>query len=121
MIIKKGNFQFGRRNISKYDLQNINDGEFWKKVLDLEDEGERIFTAARDIEAKDIVKACNLIQNSTMKYDEITQLIDEKRDYIVKAKFKYRRVTFLNWLIGFVIGVVASIIATWIWENFIHI
>lgn len=29
--------------------------------------------------------------------------------------------TFLNWLIGFVIGVVASIIATWIWENFIHI
>lgn len=24
-----------------------------------------------------IVKACNLIQDSTMKYDEITQLIDE--------------------------------------------
>lgn len=118
---KKREFSIWKKKYSKYDLQNINDGEFWKKVLDLEDEGERIFTAARDIEAKDIVKACNLIQNSTMKYDEITQLIDEKRDYIVKAKFKYRRVTFLNWLIGFVIGVVASIIATWIWENFIHI
>lgn len=113
---KKREFSRWKKKYSKYDLQNINDGRFWKRVLDLEDEGERIFTSARSIESKNIVKACELIQESTMKYDEIAQLIEKKRVLIVKAKFKYRRVTLLNWLIGFGIGVAASIIAAWIWE-----
>lgn len=113
---KKREFTRWKKKYLKYDLQNINDGEFWKKILDLEDEGERIFSSARSIESKDIVKACELIQESTMKYEEIKQLIDSRRVLIIKAKFKYRKVTLLNWLIGFAVGVVASIIATWIWE-----
>lgn len=51
-----------------------------------------------------------------MKYEEIKQLIDSRRVLIIKAKFKYRKVTLMNWLIGLAVGVVASIIATWIWE-----
>lgn len=66
---KKREFSRWKKKYSKYDLQNINDGEFWKKVLDLEDEGERIFASARNIEAKDNAKACDMIQESTMKYE----------------------------------------------------
>lgn len=89
-------------------------------MLSLEDEGESIFTSARSIEGKDITKACDLLQESTMKYDEITELINGKRIFIIKAKFKYRRVTAFNWLIGFIVGVIASIIATGIYECFTH-
>lgn len=117
---KKREFSRWKKKYSKYDLQNINDGEFWKKVLDMEDEGEKIFTHARETESKNIVEACNLIQESTLKYDQIMDLINEKRKYIVKAKFKYRRVTLLNWLIGFVIGIIASVIAAGIWECVIN-
>lgn len=113
---KKREFSRWKRKYSKYDLQNINDGKFWREVLELEDEGEKIFSYARSIEAKNITKACDLIQESTMKYDSITQLIDEKRDLIIKAEFKYIRITFLNWATGFGVGVLASIIATWIYE-----
>lgn len=119
---KRREFSKWKRKYSKYDLQGINDGEFWKEVLSLEDEGERIFASARSIEAKDIVGACDLIQESTMKYEKIEALINdgEKRKLIIKAKFKYRRVTVLNWLIGFAVGVIASIIAAWVWECIIH-
>ena len=120
---KKREFSRWKKKYNKYNLQDINDGMFWKKVLELEEEGEKIFSDARSVEAKNIVKACELIQDSTMKYEEITQLIDSKRskrELILKAKFKYVRVTFLNGIIGFIVGVVASVIATWIWECFIH-
>lgn len=113
---KKREFSRWKKKYSKYDLQNINDGEFWKSILDLEDEAEKIFASARNIESKDIVKACSMIQESTIKYEEIMTLIDDKRSYIVKAKFKYNRVTILNRLIGITVGIIASIIAAVIWE-----
>ena len=117
---KKREFSRWKKKYSKYDLQNINDGEFWKKVLDLEEEGESLFSSARSVEAKDIEKACDLWQESIAQYDKIMNMIDEKRTFIVKAKFQYRRVTFLNRLDGFAIGIVASVIAAWIWECVIH-
>jgi hypothetical protein len=113
---KKREFTRWKKKYSKYDLQNINDGSFWKMILDLEDEGEKIFSEARSIEAKDIVESCEKIQESTLKYDEIFQLIAEKRELILKAKFKYRRVTLANRILGFAIGVVASIVAAYLWE-----
>lgn len=118
---KKREFLRWKKKYSKYDLQSIDNGEFWKKVLNLEDVGERIFSVARSIESKDIINACNLIQESTLKYDAISTLLQEKRRLIVEAKFKYRKVTILNWLIGFGVGIASSIIATCIYEYiFLH-
>lgn len=113
---KKREFTKWKKKYNKYDLQNINDGEFWKKILDLEDEAEKIFSNARNIESKSVTEACRLIQESAIKYDIITDLINDKRIYIIKAKFKYKKVTLLNWLIGFSVGIIASIIAAGIWE-----
>ena len=113
---KKREFTKWKKKYNKYDLQNINDGEFWRKILDLEDEAEKIFSNARNIESKSVAEACKLIQESAIKYDIITDLINDKRIYIIKAKFKYKKVTFLNWLIGFSVGIIASIIAAGIWE-----
>lgn len=113
---KKREFVRWKKKYSKYDLQNINDGNFWETILDLEDEGERIFSEARSMESKNIAKSCEMLQESTIKYDKIFKLIDDKRKLILKAKFKYRRVTLVNGIIGFLIGVVASIAATYLWE-----
>ncbi len=113
---KKREFVRWKKKYSKYDLQNINDGNFWETILDLEDEGERIFSEARSMESKNIAKSCEMLQESTIKYDKIFKLIDKKRKLILKAKFKYRRVTLVNGIIGFLIGVVASIAATYLWE-----
>lgn len=115
---KKREFLRWKRKYSKYDLQSIDNGGFWKEVLNLEDAGEKIFSEARSIESKDIVNVCNLIQESTLKYDEISALLQEKRDLIIKAKFKYRKVTILNWLIGFGGGIASSIIAACLYEYF---
>lgn len=117
---KKREFVRWKKKYGKYDLQNINDGNFWKTILDLEDEGERIFSGARSIESKNIVKSCEMLQESTIKYDEIFKLIDKKRELILRAKFKYRRVTLVNGIIGFLIGVVASMAATYLWETVIQ-
>ena len=100
MIIKR-EFVRWKKKYGKYDLQNINDGIFWKTILDLEDEGERIFSGARSIESKNIVKSCEMLQESTIKYDEIFKLINKKRELILRAKFKYRRVTLVNALLVF--------------------
>ena len=98
---KKREFVRWKKKYGKYDLQNINDGIFWKTILDLEDEGERIFSGARSIESKNIVKSCEMLQESTIKYDEIFKLINKKRELILRAKFKYRRVTLVNALLVF--------------------
>lgn len=117
---KKHEFMRWKKKYDKYDLQNINDGGFWKTILDLEDEGERIFSEARSIESKDIANACEMLQESALKYDEIFRLIDDKRDLILKAKFKYRRVTLVNGIIGFLLGVAGSVAATYLWETVIR-
>lgn len=117
---KKREFTRWKKKYGKYDLQNINDGDFWKTILDMEDEGERIFSEARSIESKNIAKSCDMLQESTLKYDEIFQLIDDKRELILKAKFKYRKVTLMNGFIGFLIGIMGSIIATYLWETVIQ-
>lgn len=93
---------------------------FGKKYLIWKRKEKEFFSDARAVEARNIAKACDLIQESTIKYDEITSLINEKRKLIVKAKFRYRRVTLFNWIIGFCVGIVASIIATYIWERVIN-
>lgn len=115
---KKRNFSIWKRKYNKYDLQSINDGNFWTTILEKEEEGEKVFAQARDMESKDIAKACELIQKSTIIYDEIEDLIDEKRTYIVKAKFKYIRASFANKGVGFIVGVIASIIGAIIFEYF---
>ena len=98
-------------------MQNINDGEFWKSIIDLEDEAESIFADAKREESIDINHSYELFYESASKYSEIDELIKEKREYIVKAKFRYRRVTFSNQLLGFVVGIVSSIIASIIYTD----
>ena len=116
---KKREFVRWKKKYGKYDLQNINDGNFWRMILDLEDEGERVFSEARSMESRNIAKSCEMLQESTIKYDEIFNLIDEKRKLILKAKFQYRKVTLENGIIGFLIGVAGSIAATYLWETVI--
>ncbi len=72
------------------------------------------------MESKNIAKSCEMLQESTIKYDQIFRLLDDKRKLILKAKFKYRRVTLLNGIIGFLMGVVASIAATYLWETVVQ-
>ena len=55
-------------------------------------------------------------KESTIKYDEIFQKINRARKHVLKAQFKYRRVTLVNGIIGFLLGIVASIAATCLWE-----
>lgn len=116
---KRREFVRWKRKYLKYDLQGIDNGQFWKDILDLEDEGERLHKEARDIESKDITKSCEVLVESASRYSEIQKKIDDKRKYVVRAKFRYRRVTVLNQLIGFLLGVAASILAAAIWENII--
>jgi hypothetical protein len=114
---KKREFVCWKKKYSKYDLQNIDNGDFWKNILDLEDQGELLFSEARKQEAKDINKSCDLLQESTSKYDTIEKIISEKRELIVKAKFKYRKISFINTIKGFGFGVLTSIVAAFAWEN----
>lgn len=109
---KRRDFIRWKKKYNKYDLQNINDGDFWKHILDLEDEAECIFAEAKKMESKDVEKSYGLFYQSAEKYKEIDNLINEKRQFIVKAKFKYRRITILNHAIGFLVGVASSIIAS---------
>lgn len=113
---KKREFVQWKKKYAKYDLQGIDNGDFWETILKLEDEGERIFSEARSIESKDVAKACEMLQESTIKYDEIFQKINRARKHVLKAQFKYRRVTLVNGIIGFLLGIVASIAATCLWE-----
>ena len=109
--VKRKDFVKWKKKYNKYDLQNINDGDFWKHILDLEDEAERLFAEAKKQETKDVNESYDLFYLSADKYEQIDNLIDEKRQFIVKAKFKYRQMTFFNHLTGFIIGIISSIIA----------
>lgn len=119
--VKRKDFTKWKRKYNKYDLQNINDGDFWKRILDLEDEAEYLFTKAKEMETKNVNESYDLFYQSAEKYNEIDNSIREKRQLIVKAKFKYRRETFLNRLTGFIIGVLTSLIASILYANIIHI
>lgn len=112
---KKRVFVKWKRKYSKYDLQSIADGKFWESVLTLEDDGERKFFEGRDWEAKEINVACDYLKESFKIYDQIMCIIDENREKIIKAKFKYRKVTIFSQIVGFLIGVLASVVASWIW------
>lgn len=112
---KKRVFVRWKRKYSKYDLQSINDGTFWSFILEQEELGEKKFFEGRDWEAKDTKKACDYLKDSFTIYDGIMTTIDKKRKYIIKAKFKYRKVTIFNQVLGFCLGVLASIAASWIW------
>lgn len=72
------------------------------------------------MESKNIAESCEMLQESTIKYDQIFRSIDDKGKLILKAKFKYRRVTLLKGIIGFSMGVVASIAATYLWETVVQ-
>ena len=108
---KRRDFTKWKWKYNKYDLQSINDGEFWAAILNLEDEAESLFSRAKDEETKNVEQSYHLFYESAEKYNKINDLIREKRNYIAKAKFKYRRETIINQAVGFVIGVIGSIIA----------
>ncbi len=97
---KKREFVRWKKKYGKYDLQNINDGEFWKTILDLEDKGERIFSEARSMESKNIAKSCEMLQESTIKYDEIFILI-EKKEIDFKGKISVSQGYFGEWYYWF--------------------
>lgn len=87
---------------------------FWENILQQEDDGEKKFFEGRDLEATDINKACDRLQESFKIYDAIMDEIDKKRKFILKAKFKYVKVTMLSQISGFFIGILASMAASWI-------
>lgn len=108
---KRRDFTRWKQKYNKYDLQSINDGEFWASILNLEDEAELLFSKAKKEESKNIDEAYHLFYESAEKYSIIEDLIRSKRNFIVKAKFKYRRNTFSNHAFGFLIGVASGIVA----------
>lgn len=116
---KARDFKRWKRKYNKYDLQNINDGEFWKEILDLEYESEKLFVLARKMESIDIENAYDLFYQSTEKYEKIEELISNKQKLIVKAKFKYRRVTLFNNIVTFIIGIITGVLASIIYTNVI--
>ena len=48
--------------------------------------------------------------------DSIKETINEKQELILKVKIKYIRVSLINQVVGFLLGIRASIIASWIFE-----
>lgn len=71
--------QNGSRKYNKYDLQNINDGEFWEYVLESEDEADKLFNEAKEQEAIDVNASYELFYQASQKIDDIFQTIKDKR------------------------------------------
>ena len=84
-------------------------------ILDKEAVGEKKFFDGRNVESKDSTLACNYLKESFEIYDEIKDLISANRSFILKAKFKYQRVTVWSHVMGFLLGVGASVLASWVW------
>lgn len=117
---KERDFKKWKRKYSKYDLQNIDNGVFWENILQLEELGEELFSLAKAKESKNIEEAYELFVKSTEKYDEIEDLIRKKQKLILKAKMKYRRISFLNTFFTFIIGIVTGVIASIIYAEMIQ-
>lgn len=116
--IKRKDFVLWKRKYNKYDLQGIDNGNFWKYIIELEEEAEEKFALAKEEESKDIEKSYELFSESVSQYNTINKLIKEKRGLIIKEKIKYQRITMSNKIVGFVIGIISSIIAAIIYSNF---
>lgn len=113
---KKREFVRWKKRCNKYDMQSIDNGDFWKDILDMEDEGEAKYFEGRKVEARDINEACRYLRESFEIYGNIDDLIEKKRELIVRVKVRHLRNSFLNQVVGFVVGIAASIIASWLWN-----
>lgn len=111
---KQHDFAKWKRKYNKYDLQNINDGEFWEYVLESGDEADKLFNEAKEQEAIDVNASYELFYQASQKIDDIFQTIKDKRQYIIKAQWKYRKITITNQVIGFIVGILGSIAATFL-------
>ena len=56
----------------------------------------------------------NQLVNKRYLIDDIFQKIKDKRQYIIKAQWKYRKITITNQVIGFIAGILGSIAATFL-------
>lgn len=115
---KRREFVKWKKKYSKYDMSAIDNGDFWKDVLAKEELGEHTFLAGRNVESKDINRACLLYKESFEIYGTIEEMIQSKRDLIIRVKVKFRAVSIYNQIIGFILGIAASIIASYIWQLF---
>lgn len=106
-----------KQKYNKYDLQGIDNGDFWKYILKREDEGEKKFFEGRKREVKSVNEACDCLQESFKIYDDIMQTIIKNRDKIFEKKFKYVRAAIASQITGFVLGILASIVAAWIYSR----
>lgn len=100
---------------SKYDLSVIDNGDFWQDIVDGFDNCEVIFFNGRNIEHKDVVAACNFYQQYLNEADKIFECIEGKRDLIKKAVFKQRKASFISGFFGFILGIISSIIASFLY------
>lgn len=117
---KRREFSKWKRKYNKYDLQRIDNGDFWKDILNLEEQGEDNFFKGREVEGKDINTACEYLTVSFNIYGDIMKEIKKKRSRIIETKMLYRKVSFGNQLLGFILGIIASVIASVIW-NYISV
>lgn len=113
-------FEKWKKKYTKYDLERIDNEEFWKGILEQEQKGEDLFEKAREIEPRSIDSAINLMQDSLELYENILQTLnsDETKRKILGVKRKYIRVSFTNFAIGFFAGTLGSLIASAIWQWF---
>ncbi len=111
---KSQEYDIWKKKYSKYDMERIHDGQLWVDILELEDEAEDFFDKARKVEQTDINKAFEYLQESTARYADIDEIISSNRELIVKVKWKHRIIFMAETGVAFVIGVIASLVATWI-------
>ncbi len=116
--VKDRDFSRWKKKYSKYDLQNIEHGKFWKKILELEQESEILFKNAKTMESKNTSQSYELFAQAIKKYEEIDNEIQKKKQYIVDAKWLYRRVTLFSRLWGIVLGILTSLLASVLFETY---
>lgn len=117
---KRREFTRWKKKYQKYDMERIDNGVFWKDILDKEDEGENVYFTGKKLESKNIKEACSYLKKSFEIYDDIDFLIKDKRELILDTKKRYQAISFGNQIIGFIVGVMASVLASGVWEFIKH-
>ena len=104
---------------SKYDLTIIDNGEFWNNINERFDRCEETFFKGRSVEHSDVDQACRYYEDYIDECEEILEYIRTKQNLISKAVFKQRRSKAKNIIIGFVLGIIGSLIASVIYSHIV--
>ncbi len=105
------------KRYSKYDLTIIDNGKFWDDVEERFDKCETTFFKGREIEHSDIAQACNYYEDYINECEDTFNHIDAKKNLISSAVYKQRRTQTINIIIGFILGIIGSLIASGIYAH----